>query len=243
MSFSYPDPLPLRLVLIFLLLAATTARAQEVPTKGNDSVLISPTLKIKLSKDSLSSAVKEKFNNSSDTIPKIARQKLRDTKETISNLSDTLQKLPDTLIRGSLQWLEEQKKLTQEKFRSTTNAIITTPTGLKMKKREFLNDLSNQTYANLFDTKPLVKFSGGYVSYQFDYRSNIDTPYIEKDLAQHNTTGHLNFLLGSILPLRVTFWTRQSNSSLFRDITSVNMSFDAGAFRNQLQDEPRRVAD
>ncbi|WP_127132523.1 hypothetical protein [Pseudoflavitalea rhizosphaerae] len=165
----------------------------------------------------------------------MAKQKLNETKQSISGLADTLGKLPDTLIRGSLQWLEEKKKLAKETFRSTANDIITTPAGLKMKKRDFMNDLSNHTYANLFDTKPLVKFAGGYVSYQFDYRSNIDTPYIEKDLAQHNTTGHLNFTLGNILPMRVTFWSRQSNSSLFRDITSVNVSFDAGAFRNQLQ--------
>lgn len=208
--FSYS--VPVRLVLFILLLAVTAASAQETPVRGRDSVFVPK-----------------------DTITKIAGQKLRETKETIGHLPDTLKKIPDTLIKGSLQWLEEQKKLTQEKFRSTANSIITTPAGLRMKKRDFLNDLSNQTYANLFDTKPLIKFGGGYISYQFDYRSNIDTPYIEKDLAQHNTTGNLNFLLGNILPLRVTFWSRQSNSQLFRDITSVNVSFDAVAFRNQLQ--------
>lgn len=233
MIFSNRFSVSARLVLI-LLLTASVIQAQETSPKGKDST-VSAKQKLQASKDSLTATAREKFNSTKDTIPRIAKQKLTEVKETAGKLADTLKKLPDTLIRGSIQWLDEQRKLVKEKFRSGANDIITTPAGLKMKKREFMNDLSNQTYANLFDTKPLVKFGGGYVSYQFDYRSNIDTPYVEKDLAQHNTTGHLNFTVGNILPLRVTFWSRQSNSSLFRDITSVNVSFDAGAFRNQLQ--------
>ncbi|MGN6419509.1 MAG: hypothetical protein ACTHMC_18560 [Pseudobacter sp.] len=222
-------------MLTILLLTASVTWGQETSPKEKDSLLLSSRRKLQASKDSLAASTKEKFNNTRDTIPKITQQKLNQLKEKANIVADTLQNLPDTLIRGSIEWLNQQQKLVKEKFRSTANDIITTPAGLKMKKRDFMNDLSNQTYAHLFDTKPLVKFGGGYVSYQFDYRSNIDTPYVEKNLAQHNTTGHLNFTVGNILPLRVTFWSRQSNSSLFRDITSVNVSFDAGTFRNQLQ--------
>lgn len=222
-------------LLMTLLLIASSTRAQEIPPKKKDAAFITAKQQLQVSKDSLAASAKQKLDQAKDSIPKIANQKINQVKATAGTISDTLKNLPDTLIRGSIEWLDEQQKLVKERFRSTANDIITTPAGLKMKKREFMNDLSNQTYANLFDTKPLVKFGGGYVSYQFDFRSNIDTPYVEKDLAQHNTTGHLNFTVGNILPLRVTFWNRQSNSSLFRDITSVNVSFDAGAFRNQLQ--------
>lgn len=221
--------------MLILLLTAASALSQVAPEKGKDSVATSIKQGLSAKKDSVAFAIKNKLQSTKDTIPQLAKQKIIDTKETVTNLADSLKNLPDSLIRGSIQWLEERKKLTKEKFRSTANEIITTPAGLKMKKREFMNDLSNNTYTNLFDPKPLAKFSGGYVSYQFDYRSNIDTPFVERNLAQHNTTGQLNFMLGNLLPMRVTFWSRQSNSSLFRDITSVNASFDAGAFRNQLQ--------
>lgn len=236
-------------LLLFVLLAFP-GFAQEFPSKRKDSLSVSKHQQLQAQKDSIVRAGVQKINIAKDTIPQIAEQKLLSTKDTlkniagekwkeasttVTNLKDTLKHLPDTLIKGSLQWLEERKKISKEIFRSTANDIITTPAGIKMKKREFMNDLSNQTYTHLFDTKPLVKFGGGYVSYQFDYRSNIDTPYVEKDLAQHNTTGHLNFMIGNILPMRVTFWSRQSNSSLFKDITSVNVSFDAATFRSQLQ--------
>lgn len=222
--------------LLWLILALSIpGLSQQVPAKGKDSIPHLTKEKINTTKDSLAQTAKEKVNSAKDTIPEIAKQKLLEAKGTFSNLADTLKNLPDSLIRGSIKWLEDRKKLTKDVFRSTANDIITTPAGLKMKKREFMNDLSNQTYTKLFDAKPLIKFGGGYLSYQFDFRSNIDTPYVEKDLAQHNTTGHLNFILGNIVPMRVTFWSRQSNSSLFRDITSVNVSFDAGAFRNNLQ--------
>ncbi|WP_315819551.1 hypothetical protein [Paraflavitalea speifideaquila] len=60
--------------------------------------------------------------------------------------------------------------------------------------------------------KPLVKLNGGYVSYQFNYRTAIDTPYVEKNIAQHNITGNLSLTLAGHLPVRVTWWSRQSNS-------------------------------
>jgi hypothetical protein len=218
MTFIHSISISVWAILISLLSLPCFAR--QLPAQKKDSVAISVKQNFQAGKDSIAGSVRKRFDS---------------TKNAVINLSDTLKNLPDSMIHGSIQWLEEKKKLTKEAFRSTANDIITTPAGIKMKKREFMNDLSSHTYTHLFDTKPLVKFGGGYVSYQFDYRSNIDTPFIEKDLAQHNTTGHLNFLLGNILPMRVTLWSRQSNSSLFKDITSVNVSFDAGAFRNQLQ--------
>lgn len=219
---------------LLICLLPLSVLARQLPAPKKDSAAVSVKQNLQTKKDTIPQMAKERLNAVKDTIPVIAKQKFNEAKESVNNLKGPLKNLPDSMIRGSIQWLEEKKKLAKEAFRSTANDIITTPAGIKMKKREFMNDLSKHTYSNLFDTKPLVKFGGGYVSYQFDYRSNIDTPFIEKDLAQHNTTGHLNFMLGNILPMRVTFWSRQSNSSLFKDITNVNVSFDAGAFRNQL---------
>src|SRR5690348_3388650 len=81
-------------------------------------------------------------------------------------------------------------------------------------------------------SKPLLRIKGGFVSYIFNYRSNIDTPFSEKNIAQHNIAGTFNLLAGNILPLNVIYWLRKSNSDLFRDVADVQVQFDAAAFRN-----------
>jgi hypothetical protein len=95
-------------------------------------------------------------------------------------------------------------------------------------------DSSLQVFKNLFKNKPFLRLDGGYVAYQFNYRSNIDTPYVEKNIAQHNITGQLNVTLAG-LPLQANFWLRQSNSHIFRDITDVQVSFNTNVFRSRMQ--------
>jgi hypothetical protein len=84
-------------------------------------------------------------------------------------------------------------------------------------------------------SRPALQFTDGYVSYNGNYRSNIDTPYAEKNILQHNITGQLNVQVATLLPLQVRFWARESNSSLFRDLADVQVSFNGPAFRNQVQ--------
>lgn len=82
--------------------------------------------------------------------------------------------------------------------------------------------------------KPLVSFKGGYASYSYNYRSNIDTPFTERDISQHNVMGYMNVLVAQRLPLKVNYWIRRSNSNLFRDITDVQVVFDPGGFRDNM---------
>jgi hypothetical protein len=95
-------------------------------------------------------------------------------------------------------------------------------------------------FRNLFSFKPLARFSGGYVSYNFNYRSSIDTPYVESNIAQHNVMAMLNFRVAGIIPMSLNFRTRQSNSQIFRDITDVQLSFNAAEFRNNLQEAVKK---
>ena len=113
--------------------------------------------------------------------------------------------------------------------------ILDSAKSLLLQHKPVLEFNYTKPFDRLFITRPLVKFTGGQVSYQFSYRANIDTPYVEKDIAQHNTTGNLNFLVGGFLPVRTTFWSRQSNSKVFRDITDVQVSFSGSEFKGQLQ--------
>lgn len=93
----------------------------------------------------------------------------------------------------------------------------------------------NGTYPN----NSGIRFTGGYAGYNFYYRSDLDTPYAEKNIAQHQVISTLNYTVAGI-PIRVNTFIRRTNSSVFRDITDVQVAFDAAAYRNQLNDAMRR---
>jgi hypothetical protein len=84
-------------------------------------------------------------------------------------------------------------------------------------------------------TKPAIRLHGGYIGYQFNYRSLIDTPFAEKGILQHQLTGQLRVTLAGNFPLQINYRIRQSNSQFFRDIADVQASFNAAEFRNNLQ--------
>ncbi len=89
-------------------------------------------------------------------------------------------------------------------------------------------------------TRPLIAFKGGYVNYSLNYRSNIDTPYSEKDITQHILAGGFDLAVANAIPLKVNYWIRRSNSSLFRDITDVQVMFDPAGFRNNIVGRSRQ---
>jgi len=79
-----------------------------------------------------------------------------------------------------------------------------------------------------------LAFNGGYAGYTFNYRSALDTPYTEKNIAQHQVNSTLYFTVAGVAPIRVNSFVRRGNSAIFRDITDIQVSFDAAAYRNQL---------
>lgn len=88
---------------------------------------------------------------------------------------------------------------------------------------------------NLSLKKSIVRFTGGYTAYNFNYRSNVDTPFVDKNVYQNNLAGQLNMLVTGSIPLQVNFWGRQTNSSIFRNIADVRISFNNYAYQQQLQ--------
>ena len=80
----------------------------------------------------------------------------------------------------------------------------------------------------------MVQFNGGFVNYQYNYRSAIDTPFKESSIGQHLLTGSLNVTVASSLPLTITYFERQSNSQYFRDYRDIRVELNGAAFR-QLQ--------
>ncbi len=75
----------------------------------------------------------------------------------------------------------------------------------------------------------------GNVLYDVNYRSDIDTPYAEKNVYQHTLQAYLDITLKDHYPFRVYFTTRFGNSSLFRSFSDLNLQFDANGFRNRVR--------
>jgi hypothetical protein len=71
-----------------------------------------------------------------------------------------------------------------------------------------------------------IQINGGTVSYYYDYRSNIDTPFVDRNVAQHNITGQMSITVFNALPLNVSFFVRRTNSSLFADISDIRIDFN-----------------
>jgi hypothetical protein len=80
------------------------------------------------------------------------------------------------------------------------------------------------------------QINNGNISYQFDYRSNIDTPFAEKNVAQHNLVGQMNVTAFNALPLNVNFFIRRTNSSLFADINDIRIDFNAEQYAQSVRD-------
>lgn len=97
------------------------------------------------------------------------------------------------------------------------------------------------TVKNLFAEKPLIRWNGGVINYNFFYRQNIDTPYSQKDWMQHTLTGNLNFFVAGKFPVTLTYLARNSNSIFFKDIYDVRAEFNATAFRDKLNNNLRNL--
>ncbi len=66
----------------------------------------------------------------------------------------------------------------------------------------------------------------GDVSYDFQYRSFVDTPYYQKDFYQHTIQANLNVVYKNQYPMRVAIRQHFNNSPYFRDMFDVNAQFN-----------------
>lgn len=76
--------------------------------------------------------------------------------------------------------------------------------------------------------------------YEGFYESNIDTPYIGKDIYQYTVHAALDVMVKDKYPLRVYFTTRFSNSSFLKNITDLNFQFNNQGFRNTIKQNVER---
>lgn len=71
---------------------------------------------------------------------------------------------------------------------------------------------------------PLITVHGN-ISYNFNYRSYIDTPFAEKDIMQHSVQARLNVKLRDKYPFTVYLTSRRSNSPYFSNATDISFQF------------------
>jgi hypothetical protein len=153
---------------------------------------------------------------------------LRDTSVVpVRLLKDTLRSTIDTTLKGVRTFAQLKKQQSVAKIKTGPGSKWPSTDSVKI-------DMSNP-FRNMLISKPVLRLNGGYVSYQFNYRSVIDTPYAEKDIVQHNVMGRLDMTVAGFVPLQVNYWLRQSNSNFFRNIADVQVSFSGAALRNKLQ--------
>jgi hypothetical protein len=75
----------------------------------------------------------------------------------------------------------------------------------------------------------------GTVQYDFTYRSFVDTPFSQRDFAQHSIQATIDLVFRDRYPLRLVIGSRRSNSPYFDDITDVNLQFSRKAFLNSIK--------
>jgi len=76
------------------------------------------------------------------------------------------------------------------------------------------------------ETNPKLLVVHGDISYDFLYRSKVDTPFNQQDFRQHTERVDMNILYKEKYPLKVAFVLRQSNSPFFRNFIDPVISFD-----------------
>lgn len=145
----------------------------------------------------------------------------------------------DTAVKNKKILFPFNKHQAIDDFKSRLGKAAHITDSLRFPRQDTTHIDIKNPFSHLFTTRPAFRFTGGYASYNFNYRSNIDTPYAEKDIAQHNIAGRMNFTVAGIFPIQVTYWIRQSNSQVFRNIFDVQVSFSGSEFRNNLQSAVR----
>lgn len=71
----------------------------------------------------------------------------------------------------------------------------------------------------------------GNVTYDFFYRSAIDTPYADNNVMQHTVSTNIYATIKKTFPVVIQINARQSNSYLFKNYIDANIQFDGQAYQ------------
>ena len=83
----------------------------------------------------------------------------------------------------------------------------------------------------------------GNLSYNFNYRSYIDTPFAQEDIMQHSIQTRLNVKIKEKYPFAVYFTSRRSNSPFFSNATDASFQFRQTEMLEGIKNDMRVQAD
>lgn len=79
---------------------------------------------------------------------------------------------------------------------------------------------------------------GGYLNYNYLFRSAVDTPYMERNVGQHLVNAQLDVAVAE-LPFQLSYYGRKSNSVFLRDYNDFRVAFNVPRYRKMKQDRLR----
>jgi len=91
--------------------------------------------------------------------------------------------------------------------------------------------------------KPKFLVVHGNLTYNFNYRSYIDTPFAEYDMMQHSVQTRLNVKLKDKYPFTVYLTSRRSNSPFFSNATDVSFQFRQAEMLEDIKRKMRTEAE
>jgi hypothetical protein len=149
-------------------------------------------------------------------------------KERDSSKTSRWQKITDTISNTIKQEVIQLKESVKGRSKAISKRLADvkrnfSDSGLQSKLPAF-------SFGDLFTLKPLLRFTGGFNTYNFNRRGIIDTPFAETNIYQHHAFGSMGVAIAGI-PLRVNYLLRHSNSKFFNDIKDVQVAFDLNAWK------------
>lgn len=162
--------------------------------------------------------------NDSSTVTIAPYFKKNSLSRSFDSLISKIKPAPDTFIKSVLSQVQAPQIKSGNSIKHNKNIKIDS-LGKSM--------LPSFSFKTMVSSKPLIKLNEGYVSYNINYRSNTDTPFIEKNIRQHNAYGYVKLSVAG-LPFNVNYLIQRSNSAYLRDINDVQVQFDPIQFRNNL---------
>lgn len=86
-------------------------------------------------------------------------------------------------------------------------------------------------------SKPSFLKVHGNITYNFSYRSYVDTPFAQTNLQQHMVQTNLNFVLKDKYPVQMYITNRSSNSPYFKNLTDVTVNFNSHSLLENIKKE------
>lgn len=83
--------------------------------------------------------------------------------------------------------------------------------------------------------EPVLQIHGD-ITYDFFYRSAIDTPYADQNVIQHGLQANIYATIKKTFPVAIQINARQSNSYLFKNYVDANIRFDGQTYQSLIKE-------